>query len=68
MNTDFNNQKISEVLAEKGENVTIIDHSDHHIYFDNPEDLLVSLLQDLQSIHQIQEVEDQNMIRIQIVA
>ena len=65
MNTDFNGVKISEILLERGEHISIIDNSDHHIYFDNPEDLLMLLIQDLQSINKANRIENTEMIRIQ---
>ena len=52
MNTDFNDKKISEILIERGEKVFIIDNSDHHLYFDNPDELIQSLNIDLLPIIQ----------------
>ena len=36
----LNGLKISEVLKEEGHNVHVLPDSDHHLYFDNPEELL----------------------------
>jgi len=43
IDTDMANVRISSQLKEKGEKVFILEDCDHHLYFDNPEELLDTL-------------------------
>ena len=40
MDTDLNIAKVSDQLIEKGEKVFILQDSNHHLYLDNPKELL----------------------------
>lgn len=50
MDTDFNEIKVSEFLKNEGHKVYHVSNSDHHLYFDNPEQLMENLNDDLSGI------------------
>ena len=66
IHTDFSEKKVSEILLDRGEKVYIIDNSDHHLYFDNSDDLIDSLNIDLLSIIHEAQVDEEYLIQVPI--
>ena len=64
MNTDFNEKKVSDILLGRGEKVYIIDNSDHHLYFENPDDLIDNLNIDLLSIIPEAQVDEEHIMQV----
>ncbi|CAI2369950.1 unnamed protein product [Moneuplotes crassus] len=48
IDTQMGGTNVSQLLKRRGEKVSIIHDSDHHLYLDNPEDLLDSLDEEMQ--------------------
>ena len=47
MDTEFNGEKVSQILKEEGADVYMVDDADHHLYFDNPQEMMCRLNEDL---------------------